>query len=111
MKFVIYSNSIVLFQNDSVEFGKLWNPKLYIENSLGDPKESIRHKLVFNEKGEAFIYEKRVAKGTYMENLELDDFPFDVQVSINTRVFITEGSNAHKSLKIAYNLSLHYTYL
>ena len=61
----------------------MWNPKLYIENSLGDPKESIRHKLVFNEKGEAFIYEKRVAKGTFMENLELDDFPFDVQVSIN----------------------------
>ena len=36
---------------------------------------------MFNEKGEAYIYEKRVAKGTFMENLELDDFPFDVQVS------------------------------
>ena len=36
--------------------------------------------MVFNEKGEAFISEKRTVKGTFMENLELNDFPFDVQV-------------------------------
>ncbi|XP_052237328.1 cys-loop ligand-gated ion channel-like isoform X2 [Dreissena polymorpha] len=64
---------------DEVDFARLWNPKLYIENSLGDPKEQIRHRVMYNDKGEAFIYEKRVAKGTFMENLELDDFPFDVQ--------------------------------
>lgn len=73
---------IVSFQNDTVDFGRLWNPKLYIENSLGDPKEQIRHRVIYNDKGEAFIYEKRVAKGTFMENLELDDFPFDVQVKL-----------------------------
>lgn len=72
----------VSFQNDTVDFGRLWNPKLYIENSLGDPKEQIRHRVIYNDKGEAFIYEKRVAKGTFMENLELDDFPFDVQVKL-----------------------------
>ncbi|XP_060595428.1 cys-loop ligand-gated ion channel-like isoform X8 [Ruditapes philippinarum] len=64
---------------DAIDFARLWSPKLYIENSLGDPKEQIRHRIIYNEKGEAFIYEKRVAKGTFMENLELDDFPFDVQ--------------------------------
>lgn len=64
---------------DTIDFARLWSPKLYIENSLGDPKEQIRHRIIYNEKGEAFIYEKRVAKGTFMENLELDDFPFDVQ--------------------------------
>lgn len=53
---------------------------MYIENSLGDPKEQIRYRLLYNDKGEAFITEKRVIKGTFMENLELDDFPFDVQV-------------------------------
>jgi hypothetical protein len=53
---------------------------LYIENSLGDPKEQIRYRLLYNDKGEAFVTEKRVIKGTFMENLELDDFPFDVQV-------------------------------
>ncbi|KAL4217110.1 hypothetical protein ACF0H5_023565 [Mactra antiquata] len=64
---------------ENVDFSRLWNPKLYIENSLGDPKEQIRHRIIYNDKAEAFIYEKRVAKGTFMENLELDDFPFDVQ--------------------------------
>ena len=61
----------------------MWNPKLYIENSLGDPKEQIRYQVLYNDKGEAYVSEKRVIKGTFMENLELDDFPFDVQVRIS----------------------------
>ncbi|XP_021369969.1 uncharacterized protein LOC110461026 isoform X3 [Mizuhopecten yessoensis] len=65
--------------SESVEFNKMWNPKLYIENSLGDPKEQIRYQVLYNDKGEAYVSEKRVIKGTFMENLELDDFPFDVQ--------------------------------
>ncbi|KAJ8319876.1 hypothetical protein KUTeg_001463, partial [Tegillarca granosa] len=65
--------------SDAVDFGKMWNPKLYIENSLGDPKEQLRYRILYNDKGEAFVSEKRVIKGTFMENLELDDFPFDVQ--------------------------------
>ena len=36
--------------------------------------------LTFNEKGEAIVIEKRRVKGTFLENLELNDFPFDVQV-------------------------------
>ena len=66
-----------------MEPGRYWNPKLYIENAYGDPKEQFRHRVMFNEKGEAFISEKRTVKGTFMENLELDDFPFDVQVSFS----------------------------
>lgn len=66
---------------EGIDIKKYWSPKLYIENTLGDPKENIRHRVNFNDKGEAFIVEKRVIKGTFMENLELNDFPFDVQVS------------------------------
>ena len=36
--------------------------------------------LTFTNKGEAHVIEKRRIKGTFMENLELNDFPFDVQV-------------------------------
>lgn len=64
---------------EGIDIKKYWSPKLYIENTLGDPKENIRHRVNFNDKGEAFIVEKRVIKGTFMENLELNDFPFDVQ--------------------------------
>lgn len=66
---------------EGIDIKKYWSPKLYIENTLGDPKENIRHRVNFNDKGEAYIVEKRVIKGTFMENLELNDFPFDVQVS------------------------------
>ncbi|XP_076087790.1 cys-loop ligand-gated ion channel-like isoform X2 [Mytilus galloprovincialis] len=64
---------------ENVDFSKIWNPKLYIENSYGDPKEQMRYRILYNDKGDAYISEKRVIKGTFMENLELDDFPFDVQ--------------------------------
>ncbi|XP_013085243.1 cys-loop ligand-gated ion channel-like isoform X3 [Biomphalaria glabrata] len=64
---------------DITDVRKYWNPKLYIENSYGDHKEMFRYRLVFNDKGEAYMTEKRTVKGTFMENLELDDFPFDVQ--------------------------------
>ncbi|CAG5122972.1 unnamed protein product, partial [Candidula unifasciata] len=64
---------------DVTDIKKYWNPKLYIENSYGDPKEMFRYRVVFNDKGEAFMSEKRTVRGTFMENLELDDFPFDVQ--------------------------------
>ncbi len=36
--------------------------------------------LRYNEAGEAFVVEKRRVKGVFLENLELKDFPFDVQV-------------------------------
>ncbi len=39
--------------------------------------------LRYNEAGEAYVVEKRRVKGVFLENLELKDFPFDVQVSID----------------------------
>ncbi|CAH1788931.1 unnamed protein product [Owenia fusiformis] len=56
-----------------------WNPKLFIENTLGEPRETVFHMVVHNTKGEAMVHEKRRAKGLFIENLELNDFPFDVQ--------------------------------
>ena len=76
-----------VFQAENVDFSKIWNPKLYIENSYGDPKEQLRYRILYNDKGEAYVSEKRVIKGTFMENLELDDFPFDVQVGFNVYLF------------------------
>ena len=47
---------------------------------LGDPKETVWYSLRFNVKGEAMVYERRRIKGCFLENLELDEFPFDTQV-------------------------------
>ena len=72
------------FQNaEEIDWDKYWNPKIYVENNLGEPKETIWQTLMFNARGEATIYERRRIKGCFLENLELDEFPFDTQVKLN----------------------------
>ena len=58
----------------------MWNPKIFIENTIGEAKETAFQMLKYHEDGQAIIEEKRRFSGTYLENLELKDFPFDVQV-------------------------------
>jgi hypothetical protein len=62
-------------------FGTYWNPKLVIDNAVGDPKENVSISVAYDaSSGEAFIFERRRIKATFMENLELFHFPFDIQV-------------------------------
>ena len=81
----IVADVFVQFQSlqhiDDIEWEKFWNPKLYVENNLGEPQETIWQTLMFNAKGEATVYERRRIKGCFLENLELDEFPFDTQVT------------------------------
>jgi len=78
--------SLVQFQSlqhiEDIEWEKYWNPKLYVENNLGEPQETVWQTLMFNSRGEATVYERRRIKGCFLENLELDEFPFDTQVRL-----------------------------
>jgi hypothetical protein len=56
-----------------------WNPKLYVDNTVGEAKESVTQTVVFNRKQEAYICSQKRIKGGFMENLELQEFPFDTQ--------------------------------
>ncbi len=51
-----------------------------IQNAVGDIKSDVSHKIIL-EKDDSIpvIYEMRKLKGTFLENLELYDFPVDVQ--------------------------------
>lgn len=82
---------------EEIEWDKYWNPKLYVENNLGEPKETIWQTLLFNQKGEAMVYERRRIKGCFLENLELDEFPFDTQDL--TLTVTTERSEAEIELE------------
>jgi hypothetical protein len=53
---------------------------LYIDNSVGDLKNDVWHKVVYDGIDTPMIYEMRKIKGVFLENLELNDFPVDVQV-------------------------------
>lgn len=78
---------------------KYWNPKIYIENALNDPKQTVHYKIkkelkntndseFYNEpnidetkssKFKYWIYEYRKIKGLFFEKMELNYFPIDVQ--------------------------------
>lgn len=67
-------------QMDCVDLGELWNPKLFTENSLGNPKNKVwRETWKEPQTGEMYILEKRMTGGVWGETLELWDFPFDCQ--------------------------------
>ena len=75
-------NMFTLQTMEESDWCEYWSPKLFVENNLGDCKEEVWHSLKFSESGEAMVYEKRRIKGSFQEILELEDFPFDTQVSL-----------------------------
>lgn len=60
---------------------------MYIDNSVGDLKNDVWHKVVYDGIDIPMIYEMRKIKGVFLENLELNDFPVDVQVNISSSFF------------------------
>ncbi|VDK29723.1 unnamed protein product [Dibothriocephalus latus] len=72
---------ITLNNREASEYDWLhnWTPKLYIENTIGETREQLHQMIALNEFGHAFLVEKRRVSGVFLENLELNHFPFDVQ--------------------------------
>ena len=66
-----------------INWEALWNPKLEIYNVRGEAKQQIWKEVQFGPGGEAFVLEKRRTKGVFAEPMELQEFPFDIQVDIN----------------------------
>jgi hypothetical protein len=57
-----------------------WHPQLFIENALGDLKETIRYSAKQSKETRLIcICEHRDVKGLFWEKLELHHFPSDVQ--------------------------------
>ena len=64
----------------TIELERYWNPLLYIDNIITETKDSCWLTAVINSRAETYIMERRRTKGIFLENLELNDFPLDVQV-------------------------------
>ncbi|XP_064625813.1 cys-loop ligand-gated ion channel-like isoform X2 [Lineus longissimus] len=78
---------------ENLDFSKYWNPRLFVDNTLGDPKEELWQSVQFDDSGQASMIEKKRIKGTFLENLELKHFPFDTQdlsITITTERSDTE---------------------
>ena len=69
---------------DTLDWSQYWNPLIYVDNTIGDPKESICRSMLYDvAKWEAFFVERHRVKATFLENLELFHFPFDTQVCMH----------------------------
>ena len=68
----------------SVDLSNYWNPKIIINNTA--PSTSLkRWKTAKSAKnGDAYIIEKLRLKGVFSENMELHEFPFDIQVNTSS---------------------------
>ncbi|KAK2149929.1 hypothetical protein LSH36_430g00057 [Paralvinella palmiformis] len=64
---------------DSTDWSQYWNPKLFIENAVGEPKSNSSHQVEYGSNGEATMLERVRFKGTFLEQMELWEFPFDLQ--------------------------------
>ncbi|VDO47265.1 unnamed protein product [Schistosoma margrebowiei] len=62
-----------------IDLQRCWNPLIIIDNILSESKE--QHWIITerNEHDEIFIVERRRLRGVFLETLELNDFPLDVQ--------------------------------
>ncbi|ESN93036.1 hypothetical protein HELRODRAFT_189657 [Helobdella robusta] len=70
-----------------IDWSNYWSPKLSIDNVFGDPKETVWHTVLFDSRGTAMICQKRRVNGSFLEYMELNQFPFDTQdltVSLTT---------------------------
>ena len=63
-----------------------WNPCLYFRNYVGNQQKEVTltYELNFKE-NEAYVIEQRQLSGTFSEKLELEEFPFDIQVSCSLK--------------------------
>jgi len=64
---------------EDLDLTSYWNPELQIENGVGEVRETTWHNLVRLKEGGAMIQEKKNVKGTFLEYMELNQFPFDTQ--------------------------------
>ena len=71
-------------EGSTVDWDQYWSPKLYVENLLGEGREEIWHSVQFDDHHNATVVQRRRVKGTFLENMELGQFPFDCQVSFHT---------------------------
>ena len=69
----------LFWEDDLIEGSKYdpvqnWNPKIFVQNSVGNLKQEISYKVQKDGK-KTRIYEMRKVRGFFWERLELQDFP------------------------------------
>jgi len=72
-------DNVPLEKAETINWAKMWNPKVFIDNAVGEPKYTGSELLMKSPEGHAYVIERKRYRGTFMEQMELWEFPFDVQ--------------------------------
>ena len=82
-----------LFQNvDDIDWDKFWDPKIHVDNILGESKQNLWRTILIDESGRVTVHEKRRIKAVFMERMELNQFPFDTQVQCGLYSAVAAGT-------------------
>ena len=108
----IYYLNIFAFQPNpsEIDLRKYWNPEIYIDNVLGEPKRTSSIHVEYDVNGEAHIVERRRVRGTFLETMELWEFPFDIQVKRFIFYFALNfiSVEGHANSALTYDAFLRY---
>ena len=64
---------------DAIDYDQHWNPRLSIENAIGEPKNVVTFGASWDRSGRCTMCESRRVYGQFFEFMELNQFPFDEQ--------------------------------
>ena len=68
----------------------LWSPELDLMNVVGQPKVDQWREIVWRGE-EAWVVDSRRVKGVFTEKMELQEFPFDIQVSRSVGQYVSRS--------------------
>jgi hypothetical protein len=106
----IWHDPNIKSMTDKIDEKTIWTPDIYIDYGVKDVSQEIVYKVLpsTNEIGFS-ICELRKVRGIFWENLELQDFPLDVQdlsltitskKSANCVNFVTSASDEYKEITV-----------
>lgn len=88
-----------------VEWENYWNPRLYVENAIGELKLTTSRCVKHDGRGLATVCQSQHINGTFFEFMELNKFPFDSQASHFRRpssrlIYIDRGTNGRNATQL-----------
>ena len=61
--------------------GDSWNPDIFIENAIGTPTQKLEYGTERDGHGTNYQVIKNRMRGTFFQQMNMAEFPFDIQVS------------------------------
>ena len=102
-RLIVFIVLLVMKNPKTIDWSQYWNPMIYVDNKKvdGDPNETIGRTVVYDVgTWQAFFVERRRLKGTFLEKLELFNFPFDTQVRFVLMVYYLHHHHHHIIIRI-----------